>query len=145
MKIRRCLISLFAVICLTLAVYFEPTRCVRGWLRGEAFFEGRPTSWWREVILHNLGTSHPTWWDCICRKIHNNTPDVYSLALVRDPKADGVLSELTNDSDKSIVRFSKHFLRRHQAGVEIESDFDGRVEWQYFLALDNLNAHKRFE
>jgi hypothetical protein len=37
----------FLVIALTgvlLAVYFEPTHCVRGWLWGEAFFAGRPTS-----------------------------------------------------------------------------------------------------
>jgi hypothetical protein len=30
-----------------LAVWLEPTRVVWGWLRGEAFYQGRPTSWWR--------------------------------------------------------------------------------------------------
>jgi hypothetical protein len=29
------------------AVYFEPNCCVRGVLAGEAFFAGRPTSYWR--------------------------------------------------------------------------------------------------
>ena len=32
------------------AVYFEPTYCVRGNLWGEAFFEGRPTSYWRAEL-----------------------------------------------------------------------------------------------
>src|SRR6266404_4631462 len=32
------------------AVYFEPTYGVRGWLWGEAFFEGKPTSWWRKEL-----------------------------------------------------------------------------------------------
>jgi hypothetical protein len=34
------------------AVYFEPTYCVRGKLWGEAFFEGRPTSYWRAELEH---------------------------------------------------------------------------------------------
>ena len=38
-----------ALLVLT-AVYFEPTHCVRGWLWGEAFFEGRPTSYWADEI-----------------------------------------------------------------------------------------------
>jgi hypothetical protein len=31
-------------------IYFEPTYCVRGRLWGEAFFEGKPTSFWREEL-----------------------------------------------------------------------------------------------
>ena len=34
------------------AVYLEPTHCVRGWLRGEAFYDGRPTSYRRSAIDH---------------------------------------------------------------------------------------------
>jgi hypothetical protein len=33
----------FALVAIAHAVYFEPTHCVRGWLRGEAFFDVRPT------------------------------------------------------------------------------------------------------
>ena len=43
-KRRRTWLVLAALSCVALAVYFEPTRCVRGWLWGEAFFDGRPTS-----------------------------------------------------------------------------------------------------
>ena len=49
-KRRRTWILLVAVTAVALAVYFEPTHCVRGWLWGEAFYDGRPTSWWRESI-----------------------------------------------------------------------------------------------
>jgi hypothetical protein len=30
------------------ALWLEPTRVVWGWLRGEAFYQGRPTSYWRD-------------------------------------------------------------------------------------------------
>ena len=32
------------------AVYFEPSFCVRGRLHGEAFYDGRPTSYWAGEI-----------------------------------------------------------------------------------------------
>ncbi len=46
---KRCRywILLLALLGVALAVYFEPSHCVRGWLWGEAFFDGRPTSYWR--------------------------------------------------------------------------------------------------
>jgi HEAT repeat protein len=31
-------------------VLFEPTGVARGWLRGEAFFQGRPTNYWRKAL-----------------------------------------------------------------------------------------------
>jgi len=30
--------------------WLEPTHCVRGWLYGEAFYQGRPTSYWRAEL-----------------------------------------------------------------------------------------------
>ena len=38
------------VLTVLVIVYFEPTRCVRGRLWGEAFFDGKPTSFWREEL-----------------------------------------------------------------------------------------------
>jgi hypothetical protein len=35
-----------------LAIYFEPTHVVRGTVWGQAFFDARPTSWWREELSH---------------------------------------------------------------------------------------------
>src|SRR5215510_14081773 len=39
--------SLILLILAAFAVWLEPTRVVWGWLRGEAFYQGRPTSYWR--------------------------------------------------------------------------------------------------
>ncbi len=47
--LRRTLMAL-ALLGVALAVYFEPSHCVRGWLWGEAVFDGRPTSWWRAEL-----------------------------------------------------------------------------------------------
>ncbi len=47
---RRTWFLLIALIGVALAVYFEPSHCVRGWLRGEAFYDGRPTSYWAAEI-----------------------------------------------------------------------------------------------
>ena len=52
-KQHRILIATFEAAIVLAAVYFEPTCCVRGTLCGEAFFDGKPTSWWR----HELGRS----------------------------------------------------------------------------------------
>src|SRR5580693_2214479 len=55
---KRCRIWLLlvALIGVALAVYFEPSHCVRGWLWGEAFFDGRPTSYWRGVVESEFQT-----------------------------------------------------------------------------------------
>jgi hypothetical protein len=42
--------SLLLAIFAAFAVWLEPTRVVWGWLRGEAFYQGRPTSYWRDEI-----------------------------------------------------------------------------------------------
>ena len=42
---------LILVVLAAFAVWLEPTRVVWGWLRGEAFYDGRPTSFWRHRFL----------------------------------------------------------------------------------------------
>jgi len=42
--------SLILVILAAFAVWLEPTRVGWGWLRGEAFYQGRPTSWWSREL-----------------------------------------------------------------------------------------------
>src|SRR4249920_1684066 len=44
--------SLLLLILAAFAVWLEPTRIVWGWLRGEAFYEGRPTSYWEAELRH---------------------------------------------------------------------------------------------
>jgi len=43
------------VAVIVVAVMIEPTRIVRGWLRGEQFFAGRPSSYWS----HEIRDQHP--------------------------------------------------------------------------------------
>src|SRR5262245_58328956 len=42
--------SLLLVLLAAFAVWLEPTRVVWGWLRGEASYQGRPTSYWRSEL-----------------------------------------------------------------------------------------------
>jgi hypothetical protein len=39
--------TLLLAVLAAFAVWLEPTRVIWGWLRGEAFCNGRPTTWWR--------------------------------------------------------------------------------------------------
>ncbi len=48
--VRLTLVAILAAF----AVWLEPTRVVWGWLRGEAFYQGRPTSYWRREIARGL-------------------------------------------------------------------------------------------
>ena len=53
MQIRRKRLWIcLALLTITLAVvcWFEPTGVVRGWLRGEAFYQGRPTNYWSREL-----------------------------------------------------------------------------------------------
>jgi hypothetical protein len=44
------LIAALEALGVLLAIYFEPTYRLRGKLWGEAFFDGKPTSWWRQEL-----------------------------------------------------------------------------------------------
>src|SRR5262245_31141107 len=49
---KRKLRWLLALIILgAFVVWLEPTCVIWGWLRGEAFYDGRPTSFWRQECL----------------------------------------------------------------------------------------------
>jgi hypothetical protein len=55
--------SLILVAFAAFAIWLEPTRVVWGWLRGDAFFQSRPTRWWREqlanVHVQEVWENHP--------------------------------------------------------------------------------------
>src|SRR5262245_56407002 len=59
--------SLILVTLGAFAVWLEPTRVVWGWLRGEAFYQRRPTSWWRHELTrwtlddNDTDPSEPPW------------------------------------------------------------------------------------
>ena len=47
---QRYAVSTLEVAAVLSVAYFEPTHSVRGTLRGEAFYNGKPTSWWRHEL-----------------------------------------------------------------------------------------------
>jgi hypothetical protein len=49
--LRGTLLAALAAGLLSGALYEYATHVGRGWLHGEAFFQGRPTSYWRSVIV----------------------------------------------------------------------------------------------
>src|SRR5262245_19802793 len=51
-KLRLLRWSLILLILAALVDWLEPKRDGWGWLRGEAFYQGRPTRWWRIELSH---------------------------------------------------------------------------------------------
>src|SRR5208283_3169558 len=95
---------LVALIGVALVVYFEPSHCVRGWLWGEAFFDGRPTSFWRGVVERDIAfgppelrdeqAPSPNWRQSFCRQctdfIGYRERRFSSVNLLAEGDADGV-------------------------------------------------------
>ena len=50
LKTRLWLVLVSLVALLAMLAWFEPTRIVRGWLAREAFYQGRPTSYWNKAL-----------------------------------------------------------------------------------------------
>lgn len=123
--------AIFAIAAVAFAVYFEPTCCVRGWLHGEAFYEGRPTSWWRQEVLHDFDRQPPTLVDRVATWLGKPDINKTTIQLVGRPEAKPVLEELAKDEHPVVARFGSHFLS--MLGTEKNSDFDRNVEWVVFL------------
>ena len=107
--------SLLLALLAAFAVWLEPTRVIWGWLRGEAFYQGRPTSWWRTELnrwerqLWGGGpnmlpaerwvrhkTGFEAWLDRI-RRAPDQQDDAAPQWLRGDPAAEAVLRELMHD------------------------------------------------
>lgn len=131
---RRWLISI-ALFGAALAVYFEPTHCVRGWLWGEAFFDGRPSSYWRKVVLRDADPPPPNWFQRKLDRWFGRTPRGSSLVLVLDAAASPVLAELARDDDQGVADFASYFRNRDSA---MRSDFEKRVDWSFYFAKINF-------
>ena len=113
--------SLILVTLAAFAVWLEPTRVVWGWLRGAAFYQGRPTSWWRDELprwehLPSLGWGRQAnkleqWW--------HNRPGMGRISeppgiLVGDPDAQLVLETLAEDSSEYVRSCAAEGLRAIQ-------------------------------
>jgi len=116
------------LVALAYGIVFEvSTHVGRGWLRGEAFYEGRPTSYWRSVVEADLrcdprqlthrarASTSPEWWGNFKERLGLNAQPRSSLQLIdydfaveHDPKIGkfAVLSELAEDSNENIAGFA---------------------------------------
>jgi hypothetical protein len=123
--------SLILVILAAFAVWLEPTRVVWGWLRGEAFYQGRPTSWWAGQLDgwehteffwsqdRRWGGDGKTWWrfryepSYVARWLHESggMPEPAFPAILRDyPKARLVLKELADCPNEKVAEIARERL-----------------------------------
>ena len=133
---RRTWLLLLAVIGLTFAGLYEYVSHVgRGWLRGEAFFEKRPTSFWRQELerweVHGWGdpragiysrksTRFVELWERITGKSeHRFFEELNGPSLLRGgDEATPVLRELLADPSSRVRRFA-------QIALQIEPEAPG--------------------
>ncbi len=124
LKCKRSWLVLLALFGVALAVYFEPTYCVRGWLHGEAFFDGRPTSYWRAVVERDLQlNSHklvygrdnapPVFWTRVYDRIGLKRREDTSLMLLQNTNADAVLLELADDRNVHVAGFAEDIIEAY--------------------------------
>ncbi len=128
---RRTGLLLLAVIGLAMAGWYEhATHVGRGWLRGEAFYQGRPTSYWRVLIELDLRDNPNnlrgkcyrapplTFWEHAMDRIGARSLPRSSAALnyISAKSAESVLIELANDSDEKIAGFARDIWKMHQWG-----------------------------
>ncbi len=103
------------------AVLLLPPARIRifGYLRGEQFFDGMPTSYWREVIReqsHRRGPRTPTLWDKVLGYLGLEPPPPDRMAGATRDAAIPVLLELLKDGDPGVRLFAADVLRLNGNG-----------------------------
>jgi len=115
-------------------IYFEPTYSVRAALWDEAFFDGKPTSWWRaEVERYEIHSSdkwlsyerRESWYERASARlwprddlniIEYLTEQFEGPRLIRgDADAIPVLQQLRNDPSPKVRRFAEIGLTNAKA------------------------------
>jgi hypothetical protein len=146
-----------ALIPVALAVYFEPTHSVRGWLHGEAFYDGRPTSYWRDIVERDLrdgpdeqvAVADPpgSWrsaWDQCKAWIGLRSGRDSSRSLLEDDAAQAVLEDLARDTDPHIAGFSRQtreiepVLLRFRGSCMREAMVIS--QWRHMIATHRIGA-----
>ena len=129
MNKRRGYCLLIAALLVVFAIWLEPTRVAWGWLRGEAFYQGRPTSYWATQIGHwqlcGKGTLNwreepfDTWHFCYTPSVFHkwfvrdwkSVKRVFPCVLEADSLAHTVLAELAVYSDSHVSEIARERLR----------------------------------
>lgn len=74
----RILVTLAEASLVLAAIYFEPTFAVRGTLWREAWFDGKPTSYWRDELHHwDVNDEHGFGWLGYRHTVYRRTPSQF--------------------------------------------------------------------
>jgi hypothetical protein len=124
---KRILISVGVLLAVVVAVIcFEPTHILRGSLRGESFYRGRPTSYWRIPVyqrMHRQPDDKPptaptgSWVDWLYGSNGVGAMEP-SFSGPSDPAAIPVLVDLLEDEDDQVQFFACNALRFHGAAAK---------------------------
>ena len=123
-------------------VWLEPTRIVWGWLRGEAFYDGRPTSYWRAEIarwqrgminasgysMHITYTRQEHWVETKWHSLTSRNHPAWPRILDGDAAAQPVLHALTDDPADSVRELVAEGLRRIGTGDKGPTRTE-RIDW----------------
>src|SRR5262249_29410821 len=137
-KLRLLRWSPVLIILAAFAVWLEPTRVVWGWLRGEAFYQGRPTSYWgleieRWKCFGGMGGGptgrpwfeecylyQPTKWESKLAWLVGMEKTIskrsWPTVLDGDPASAPVLRELANNPSLYVRAWAAEGLDRIQTG-----------------------------
>ena len=143
---RRCviLIGLALISLLAFGYWRTPTN----FSQTEAIFEGRPTSYWRGVVIEWLEIDLDpcptlTFWDKAARRIglHSQQDQLKLLdilvRLANTTDADAVLRELSCDSNSKVADFAKEIsttaIRHDQEIEERNRQLLVRLLWKYHI------------
>lgn len=127
----RIWLAAVVLVAVTVSAWYEWTTHVgSGWMRGEAFFHGRPTSYWRGIVERDLRVQPgvafkrafpqppvtPTWWDRVKEWVGYRPRSVTSWDLctfdfgrvIEDREGvQPVLEVLAGDPDEKIAGFAQ--------------------------------------
>jgi hypothetical protein len=121
--------SLLLVILAAFAVWLEPTRVVWGWLRGEAFYQGKPTSWWSREIQQwtsylwvegfppekttrkvRVSAREPTSFEELLGRFVKLPEATWPTLLDGDPNGRPILQELLHDPSRFVRELAEEAL-----------------------------------
>jgi HEAT repeat protein len=137
------------------AALWPPVRWrVIGWVRGEAFYDGKPTSFWRSEIQGYAalleGEPAPVFYqlkEWAGWQAADGTDIVPALLIVDDPATIPVLMELMQDPDPQVRYWAMEGLPRDPTGapalpilLKLLEDPDRKVRWWTARKVSEISA-----
>jgi hypothetical protein len=115
---RKRLLQLSAallIIALAAVFLIPPIRvALMGLLRGEAFFEGKPTSYWRQQWIREQGNERkPSYFDKILGVFGVQSAEADYIPAATSAEAIPVLRELLKDGDLNVRTYAADYLVWH--------------------------------